>query len=107
MYYIYNTIAFILIFSSTQCGLKKTEIPSTNEIVLGSPIDSLAAEKIAVSTWLNVYGDKILRDTPYIFQQLDTVWIVRGTLKSGLKGGVPYIEILKKNGKVLNFTHGK
>jgi NTF2 fold immunity protein len=68
--------------------------------------DEITAQRIAVAIWLPLYKEKIMLDTPYICHSLDSTWVVQGTLHSG-KGGVPYIEILKKDGRVLNVTHTK
>jgi NTF2 fold immunity protein len=102
----YKILLFALAFVFLQCGLGQKELPDTSkasELI----VDSLAAEKIAVTAWFNVYGNKILQDTPYVFQQLDSKWVVSGTLGPGLKGGVPYIEISKKDGKVIRISHTK
>jgi hypothetical protein len=37
----------------------------------------------------------------------DTIWVVCGTLPKGRKGGVPYIEINKRDCKIFKVKHGK
>lgn len=65
------------------------------------------AIKIAEAIWLPIYGVKIEKFKPYKAELKDnTVWVVEGTLKEG-KGGVPYIEINKKDCKILKVMHEK
>jgi len=64
------------------------------------------ARKIAEAIWLPIYGDDIYKDTPFVVTLKDSIWVVRGTLHSTF-GGVPYIEIRKKDCRVLAVTHGK
>lgn len=66
------------------------------------------AIKVAEAIWYPIYGSKIENTKPYkIYEKDSLVWIVEGTLPKGIKGGVPYIEIQKKDCKVLKVTHGK
>lgn len=65
------------------------------------------AIKIAEAIWYPIYGTKIEKFKPYKAELKDnTVWVVEGTLKEG-KGGVPYIEINKKDCKILKVMHEK
>lgn len=66
------------------------------------------AIKIAEAIWLPIYGEKVLMSKPYIAILKDsTIWVVEGTLPQGMKGGTPYIEINKKDCKIIKVTHGK
>ena len=63
----------------------------------------LYAESILRKT----YGDKINNNKPFTSTLIkDSIWIVRGTLKTQ-KGGVPYVEINAKNCNTLRISHGK
>ncbi|MFD2162276.1 YbbC/YhhH family protein [Paradesertivirga mongoliensis] len=65
------------------------------------------AIKIAEAVWLPIYGKKIYKNEPFEATLMnDSVWVVMGTLKEQ-KGGVPYIEIRKKDCKILKVIHGK
>lgn len=65
------------------------------------------AVKIAEAIWNPLYGKNIENFKPYKARMKDSlIWIVEGTLEKG-KGGVPYIEINKKDCKILKVTHGK
>ncbi len=69
-----------------------------------------SAIKIAEIVWLNVYGEEIKDEKPFIAKLKDgKVWIVEGTFNGGMyaKGGVAYIEIQKSDGKILKVIHGK
>ena len=70
--------------------------------------DKTAALKIAEAMWIPIYGDKVLKQKPYRCSLVgDSVWVVEGTLKAGFVGGTAYIEISKKDCKILKVTHGK
>lgn len=66
------------------------------------------AIKIAEAIWLPIYGEKIYNQKPYIVSLVnDSIWVVTGTLAENKRGGVAYIEIQKKDCKVLKVIHGK
>lgn len=78
-----------------------------NLIKEGYVPDSTTAIKIAEAIWLPIYGEGIYKKKPFVARLKDgKVWIVEGTLLEG-KGGVPYIEIQKKDCRVLKVLHGK
>jgi hypothetical protein len=65
------------------------------------------AIKIAEAIWLPIYGERIYRKKLYTVKLENGIWIIEGTLPPNSKGGVPYIEIQKTDGKVLKVMHGK
>jgi len=66
------------------------------------------AINIAKAIWLPIYGNNILDKSPFNAILKDSsVWIVKGILPEGVKGGVPYIEIRKSNCEILKVEHGK
>lgn len=69
--------------------------------------DEGTAKKIAEAVWLPIYGEEIHMQKPYKAILEDSVWIVEGVLPEGIKGGSAYIEIRRKDCKVLKITHGK
>lgn len=84
--------------------------------------DSNADKKIAEEKWLAVYGKMVLDEKPYLVYLIgDSVWAVSGTLHPPSKidtingqviyhvtfGGSAYIEIRKKDCKVLKVIHYK
>lgn len=70
--------------------------------------DKETAVKVAEAVWLPIYGSTIYNSRPFKATLSDsTVWIVEGTLKKNYKGGVPYLEIQKADGKILKVNHSK
>jgi len=69
--------------------------------------DDITAVKIAIAVWLPIYGNGIYQKKPYKVKLQNDVWIVEGTLPADTQGGVPYIEIQRKDGKILRVMHGK
>jgi hypothetical protein len=68
--------------------------------------DSFAAEAIAEIVWKTVYGKEVAIFKPYKSILLgDTVWQVCGTLPRRYMGGVPYILIQKRDGKIIKVYH--
>ena len=81
------------------------EFPSDK--YLGEIATAEEAKNHAVEEWRNLFGDKIYRKKPYkvFFDEETNVWLVKGSLPKGYKGGVPYILIQKADGKVLAIWH--
>jgi hypothetical protein len=73
--------------------------------------DKETAEKIAEIILLNIYGEGIKSQKPFIVKLKDNkIWIIQGSWNSknrNSKGGVVYLEIQKSDGKILKVTHGK
>jgi hypothetical protein len=70
--------------------------------------DAETAIRVAEAIWLPIYGKGIFENKPFVAKLKDsTIWIVEGTLKDNLLGGVPYIEIQKSDCRILKVTHGK
>jgi hypothetical protein len=70
--------------------------------------DKETAIRIAEAIWLPIYGNGIYETKPFVARLNNAnVWIVEGTLDKDEVGGVPYIEIQKKDCKILNVIHTK
>lgn len=68
------------------------------------------AIKIAEAIWFAKYGEHVYEERPFVATlRSDSIWVVEGTFKKrrGRKGGVAYIEIQKKDCKILANYHGK
>jgi len=68
------------------------------------------AIKIAEAIWYPIYGNGIENSKPFKARLIEnnTIWVVTGTLKKGKTvGGTPYIQINKKDCRILEVTHGK
>lgn len=69
--------------------------------------DKETAIKIAEAVLLPIYGKKIYKQRPFVARlKTSNVWAVEGTLHT-TKGGVAYIEIQKKDAKILKIYHEK
>lgn len=76
--------------------------------------NSETAKKIAFAVLVPIYGNSIYKQSPLQCNLVkDSIWVVTGSMpksKPGgpvFSGGVAYIEIQKKDCKVLRITHGK
>ena len=67
------------------------------------------AKKIAEAVWLPIYGEDIYQQKPFVVTLANDVWMVKGSYPAeGMrKGGVAYIEIQKKDCRILIVTHSK
>lgn len=66
------------------------------------------AIQIAEIIWLSRYGKDIYETKPFIATLIDNkFWVVIGSLPENRVGGVPYIEIRKKDAKILKSMHTK
>lgn len=93
-------VCFYLIFPLTNNMTQVEQQP-------GLVPDSITAIKIAEAVWLPIFGKRIYKKKPFIaVLKNDSIWFVQGTLKEK-KGGIPYAEIQKKDGKVLSVYHTK
>ena len=72
--------------------------------------DKVTAEKIAEIILVNVYGEEVKKQKPFIVTLKDNVWIIQGRWNYKNKntaGGVAYMEIQKSDCKILKIIHGK
>ncbi|PAW79857.1 MAG: hypothetical protein B9S32_00585 [Verrucomicrobia bacterium Tous-C9LFEB] len=70
--------------------------------------DAATAIRIAQTVWIPIYGEKVLKQKPFIAELDDKgVWHVHGSLSEGLKGDTALAEISKKDGTILRVSHGK
>ena len=53
--------------------------------------------------WINKYGERIKSEKPFqvFYDEKNEIWFVRGTLRSGLLGGVANILVENSTGRVL------
>ena len=76
---------------------------------VGNIVDAKDAIKKAEKIWIKLYGESIKKEKPYqVFYDEDNgIWLIQGTLRSNMKGGVANILIQNKTGKVLAVWHEK
>jgi len=71
------------------------------------------AKKIAEAIWISIYGEKNIQgQKPFrVYLKGGKIWVVKGILNCpegfSCVGGTAYIEIRKKDGKILKVIHGK
>jgi len=95
-------IAFVLLFI-TQSQVINND---THPIFLVK--DEKTAIKVAKAIWKPLYGKVINKSRPFVASlENDSIWVVKGTLPKGRKGGVPYIEINAYNCQIYDVHHGK
>ena len=81
--------------------------PST--MVLGEIQDSEDAKNKAEQAWVFLYGDHVLSQKPYhvFWDNINQVYLVKGTLHFYESGGVAHILIRADTGHVLAIWHEK
>jgi len=78
-----------------------------NEISDNYVPDSITAIKIAEAVWLPRFGKDIYKKKPFVATlKNDSIWVVKGSLHHK-KGGVPYAEIQKYDGRIRSIYHTK
>ena len=93
--------------------LKDDPIP-TDSLFADCIPNEETAKKIAEAIWLPIYGEEVLKQKPYEAELVNDIWIVKGSLyippyenPKYFRGGTAYIEIQKRDCKVLKITHGR
>lgn len=70
--------------------------------------NAATAKRIAEAIWLPIYGKSVLNERPFKARLTSKgVWVVEGSLPKDMLGGVAYIEISRRDGRILEVTHGK
>ena len=94
-------------FESNDYQYYVDNFPSEENV--GNIIDAKDAIKKAEKIWIKLYGESMKKEKPYqVFYDENTgIWLVQGTLRSDMKGGVANILIQNETGKVLAVWHDK
>lgn len=70
--------------------------------------DETTAIRIAESVLLPIYGKEILNEKPFhATLKNDSIWVIDGTQKKGDAAGTVYVEIQKKDCKIIKLFHYK
>ncbi|MFZ5942060.1 MAG: YbbC/YhhH family protein [Bacteroidota bacterium] len=105
---LFSTIGIILVILGTRFAIANNHQNKGYTPPKGFVPNQETAIKIAEAIWLPIYGKEIEEKKPFVAHlQGDTLWIVEGTLKGEMIGGVPHIEIMKNDCRVLEVSHGK
>lgn len=76
---------------------------------LGNISDSKDLLKKVEVIWINKYGERIKKQKPYqvFYDETNGIWLVQGTLRSNMTGGVANILVDNDTGRVLALWHDK
>ena len=83
------------------------KFPSEDNLgFISDPKDLL--KKVEV-IWINKYGERIKKQKPYqvFYDKANGIWLVQGTLRSNMTGGVANILVDNNTGRVLALWHDK
>ena len=81
----------------------------SSEDNLGFISDSKELLKKVEVIWIKQYGERIKNQKPYqvFYDEANGIWLVHGTLRSNMMGGVANILVDNDTGKVLAIWHDK
>lgn len=81
----------------------------SSEDNLGFISDSKELLKKVEVIWIKQYGERIKNQKPYLvfYDEANGIWLVHGTLRSNMLGGVANILVDNDTGKVLAVWHDK
>ena len=81
----------------------------SSEENVGSIIDAKDAIKKSEIIWIKLYGENIKKEKPFkvFYDAKSEIWLVQGTLRSNMMGGVANILVDNDTGKVLAVWHDK
>ncbi len=83
----------------------------TNKRIINLKLDRKTAVKLAEIILVKIYGEKVLKQRPWLVTDNKTEFKIKGTFhqnsKHSRKGGVAEIVIRKSDAKVLHYIHGK
>lgn len=81
----------------------------SSEDNLGFVSDSKELLKKVEVIWIKQYGERIKDQKPYqvFYDEANGIWLVHGTLRSNMMGGVANILVDNDTGKVLAVWHDK
>lgn len=97
---------FVLIFFLTTCFTFCTAIKPTGDI--NYVPNEETAIKIAEAILIPIYGNEVITKRPFTVRLIDgKIWHVEGSIGLDELGGIPIIEIQKKDCKILSITHTK
>ncbi|NIZ19189.1 NTF2 fold immunity protein [Entomospira culicis] len=67
--------------------------------------DQPLALAVARLIWVDVYGQRVLNQEPFRASQQAKIWLIRGSLPTGMDGGVPYLRLRQSDGMILGHRH--
>lgn len=108
---------FMVIIKNESPGIKTFEVSEyqyyienfSSEDNLGFISSSKDLLKKVEVIWIKKYGERIKNQKPYqvFYDEKNGIWLVQGTLRSNMMGGVANILVDNDTGKVLAVWHDK
>ncbi len=95
------------LYATSPNALEQISTPNINKKMLNLKLDRNSTIKIAEIILCHIYGEKVLNQRPWNVKEKDESFIIEGRLPENMAGGTAIIEISKKNGRVLNYSHSK
>lgn len=65
------------------------------------------AAQMAEIVFVKAYGEKVLKERPWHVTDMGDSYAVTGSLEEGFLGGVAQLKIMKENGAIVLYLHGK
>jgi hypothetical protein len=125
MFFMFLFVLFMAFIAGTFVVIGKNKLPETkafdvgdyqyyidkfpSEDNLGFISDSKDLLKKVEVIWINKYGERIKKQKPYqvFYDKANGIWLVQGTLRSNMMGGVANILVDNDTGRVLALWHDK
>ena len=103
----HNNNMIIRSFSVSEYSYEIEKFPSMEVIGQISDVEELL-DKVEM-IWIKIYGNRIRKEKPYqvFYDEINGVWLVRGTLHFYSAGGVSCILVKDETGEVLAVWHEK
>lgn len=104
--HILSILSIFLLFTSYVDANQNIDKTKTIDTMINLKLKKDTIVKIAEIILVDIYGEKVLNEKPWIITEMPNAYKIMGTLRSA-KGGVAEIIINKKNGCVEKCIHGK
>ncbi len=106
------SVLFFSLVAMALCAAMPNTVAHSDKLnadtkVIDIQLDKENAVKIAETVLCHIYGNKVLYQKPWRVEESKESYIIKGQLPSNTLGGTAMVEISKKTGQVLNYSHGK
>ena len=79
----------------------------TAETPVRTPLDQAAAVAMAERHFVEVYGERVLKQRPWQVTDTGDAFFIKGTLRHGSRGGTATMWLRKSDGLILELIHYK
>lgn len=107
--YILVILSLSALFICAQDLPKRSEQKAQGEVPADGYVpDATTATSIAEAVLIPIYGKQNIQgEKPFKAVLTNGIWILTGHMKEGYVGGVAEVQISKRDGCILQVTHGK